>query len=99
MFAANKTQSKSSKPTCCLSKARIDSAIRSMNRSIHVESLEHRMLLSGGTFTVSNLNDSGAGSLRQAITSANAAGGADLIQFSTGGKMAFIGTINLASQL
>lgn len=45
------------------------------------------------TYTVTNLNDSGAGSLRQAITSANANGGADAITFST------FGTINLASVL
>ena len=45
------------------------------------------------TYTVTNLNDSGAGSLRQAITNANANGGADTITFST------FGTINLASAL
>ncbi|MDZ7858116.1 cadherin domain-containing protein [Sphaerotilus sp.] len=45
------------------------------------------------TYTVTNLNDSGAGSLRQAITNANANGGADTIAFST------FGTINLASAL
>src|SRR5205807_7660192 len=37
-----------------------------------IERLEGRTLLSN-TFTVTNLNDSGAGSLRQAITSANGA--------------------------
>ncbi|MEX8493879.1 DUF4347 domain-containing protein, partial [Sphaerotilus sp.] len=45
------------------------------------------------TYAVTNLNDSGAGSLRQAITNANANGGADSITFST------FGTINLASAL
>ncbi|WP_338416332.1 cadherin domain-containing protein, partial [uncultured Sphaerotilus sp.] len=45
------------------------------------------------TYTVTNLNDAGAGSLRQAITNANANGGADAITFST------FGTINLASAL
>lgn len=45
-------------------------------------------------FTVSNLNDAGAGSLRQAILDANAAGGADTINFSTGA-----GTIALATPL
>jgi trimeric autotransporter adhesin len=45
------------------------------------------------TYTVTNLNDSGAGSLRQAITNANANGGADAITFSA------FGTINLASAL
>lgn len=40
------------------------------------------------TFTVTSTNDSGAGSLRQIITDANAAAGADAIQFQ-------ITTINL----
>lgn len=44
-------------------------------------------------FTVSNLNDSGAGSLRQAIDDANTAVGADTITFSVSG------TITLASSL
>jgi hypothetical protein len=47
------------------------------------------------TFTVTNLNDSGAGALRQAITDANAAAGADVIEFQTG----IVGTINLESAL
>lgn len=45
-------------------------------------------------FTVTNLNDDGAGSLRQAIISANASGGADQIQVNAG-----IGTINLVTPL
>jgi hypothetical protein len=45
----------------------------------------------GATFTVTNLNDSGAGSLRQAIIDANAAPGADTIVFGAG----VTGTINL----
>ena len=44
-------------------------------------------------FTVTNLSDSGANSLRQAITDANAAAGADTITFTV------TGTINLASAL
>lgn len=36
------------------------------------------------TFTVSNLNDSGAGSLRKAVTDANANAGADVIDFQAG---------------
>ena len=36
------------------------------------------------TFTVMNTNDSGDGSLRQAIADANAAGGADTIDFDAG---------------
>ena len=45
------------------------------------------------SFIVSNLNDAGAGSLRQALTDANATPGADIITFSTGG------TVNLQSDL
>jgi parallel beta-helix repeat protein len=45
------------------------------------------------TFTVTNLNDSGAGSLRQAILDANAAAGADTIQFQS----TLAGTITLTS--
>ena len=37
------------------------------------------------TFTVTNTNDSGAGSLRQAITSANSSGGIDTINFNIPG--------------
>jgi hypothetical protein len=36
------------------------------------------------TFTVSNLDDSGPGSLRQAVADANAAAGADAVQFQAG---------------
>jgi Calx-beta domain len=47
-------------------------------------------------FTVSNLNDSGSGSLRQAITDANSNGtGADTVAFQAG----LTGTINLTSSL
>ncbi len=35
----------------------------------------------GATFTVTNTNDSGAGSLRQAVLDANAAPGDDVIEF------------------
>jgi hypothetical protein len=38
---------------------------------------------SAATFTVTNTNNAGAGSLRQAITDANAAAGADTIVFSS----------------
>lgn len=46
------------------------------------------------TFSVSNLGDSGAGSLRAAITSANARAGADIVDASS-----LNGTINLLSPL
>jgi len=55
------------------------------------ESLEDRRLLA--VFSVDNLNDSGTGSLREAITLANADSIADEITFSV------TGTIDLASQL
>src|SRR5947209_5196210 len=45
------------------------------------------------TFTVTNLNDSGAGSLRQAVLDANGAAGADVITFQSG----LSGTITLAT--
>ena len=45
------------------------------------------------TFTVSNLNDSGAGSLRQAVLDANAHAGADQIAFASGLR----GTITLTT--
>src|SRR5437016_5283227 len=63
-----------------------------------LETLEDRCLLS--TFTVLNTDDSGPGSLRQAITDANAtpnAGGADQIHFNISG--AGVHTISPASAL
>lgn len=73
-------------------KSKVRNATRSRNssgsrptRSHSMEQLEVRCLLS--TFTVSNLNDSGAGSLRQAIVDANAATGADVIDFSVAGSI------------
>jgi hypothetical protein len=57
------------------------------------EKLEGRLVLSA--FTVTNLDDGGPGSLRAAIDAANAAPGADVIEFAGGLK----GTIGLASQL
>lgn len=59
-----------------------------------VEALEDRALLA--TFTVSNLNDAGAGSLRQAIADANGAAGADDINFTGAGAS---GTITLTTGL
>jgi hypothetical protein len=49
------------------------------------------------TFTVTNKNDSGAGSLRQAILDANANAGADTIVFNIPGTS--IKTIHLLSEL
>jgi hypothetical protein len=50
-----------------------------------LERLEDRILLSA--FTVSNLNDAGNGSLRQAILNANANHGADTINFTVAGTI------------
>jgi predicted outer membrane repeat protein len=50
------------------------------------------------TFTVVNTNDDGAGSLRQAIADANAAAGADTIDFDTAGVFAAPQTITLTSE-
>ena len=58
--------------------------------------------LSAATFTVTNTNDSGAGSLRQAILDANAAAGLDTIAFNVSGAGCDGGgvcTITPASQL
>src|SRR5262249_61531160 len=49
---------------------------------LSVEQLEDRTVPS--TFTVLNLADSGAGSLRQAVRAANAHPGADAIAFAAG---------------
>lgn len=59
------------------------------------ESLEDRLLLSGMTIQVTNTNDSGAGSLRNAIDRANARAGEDRITFSSRVR----GEIELSSQL
>jgi hypothetical protein len=49
--------------------------------------------LEAATFTVTNLDDAGAGSLRQAVLDANAAAGADIIEF----QAALSGTITLTT--
>src|SRR5439155_26949600 len=64
-------------------KARTSTRGRSRTYRPKLEHLEDRCLPS--TFTVLNTNDSGAGSLRQAILDANAAAGADVINFNIDG--------------
>ncbi len=53
--------------------------------SLSYEPLEARNMMAA--FAVSNLNDSGAGSLRQALIDANALAGADTISFSVAGSI------------
>src|SRR5260370_22893414 len=64
---------------------------RPQNRRLVIEVLEDRTLPS--TFTVLNLHDSGAGSLRQAVLDANADVGPNVIGFAHG----LHGTILLTS--
>ena len=66
---------------------------RTMSRPFLMEALEGRALLA--TFTVSNLNDAGPGSLRGAIELANADPDRDTIAFDSG----LSGTITLTSAL
>src|SRR5262249_53519190 len=61
-----------------------------------LEALEDRMVPS--TFTVVNVNDSGTGSLRQAILDANSSAGPDVINFDAS-TFATARTIRLASML
>src|SRR4051812_26877147 len=51
-------------------------------RATAIEPLEGRTLMS--TYTVTNANDAGAGSLRQAILDANGHKGADTVAFAIG---------------
>ena len=53
--------------------------------------------VSAATFTVTNTNDSGAGSLRDAIAQANALSGTDTINFDTSGVFGTPQTITLTS--
>jgi parallel beta-helix repeat protein len=64
-------------------------------RRFQLEPLEGRQLLS--TFTVTNTNDSSAGSLRQAIVSSDATAGPNIINFNIPGSG--VQTINLLSAL
>lgn len=63
--------------------------------AMRADSLEHRSLLSA--YVVLNNNDSGAGSLREAILDANAHNGADEIRFNIPGEGGH--SITLASTL
>ena len=49
----------------------------------------------GATFTVTNLNDSGLGSLRDSIEAANAASGPDTVEISVSGTIELLSTIDL----
>ena len=62
---------------------RTDESDRLRRRRCVTEGLEKRVLLST-TFLVTNTADSGAGSLRQAITSANQTSGSSIIDFAIG---------------
>ncbi|MFT3785566.1 MAG: right-handed parallel beta-helix repeat-containing protein [Tepidisphaeraceae bacterium] len=53
-----------------------------LRNASHVDTLETRRLMA--TFAVTNANDAGAGSLRDAITQANATPGADQVSFNIG---------------
>ena len=55
--------------------------------AVFILAIGSTQIAKAATFTVSNTNDSGAGSLRQAIIDANNAAGADIIDFSTGGTI------------
>ena len=96
--------------TALLTRSKKSSALRATNvlqfkrrrRRLFVEQLEDRRLLA--TFTVINIADSGAGSLRQAIVDANGNSGSDIIQFDSGvngtitlttGELAITGAVDL----
>jgi hypothetical protein len=65
--------------------------VRRRRDALELEGLEDRLALS--TFTVTNLADSGAGSLRQAIVESNSTPGPNVIHFARG----LSGTIVLTS--
>jgi hypothetical protein len=67
----------------CASKA-------SLSRPV-IERLEAR--IAPATFLVTTLSDSGAGSLRAAIDAANAALGADIIDFKDGGEVLLLSSL------
>jgi parallel beta-helix repeat protein len=61
------------------------SSTRPKLAALSYESLEDRNMMA--TFAVANLNDSGAGSFRQALVDANNAAGADVISFTVAGSI------------
>jgi hypothetical protein len=63
---------------------------------IAIDTLETRRMMA--TFTVTNANDAGAGSLRAAITGANGTAASDVIHFNVPGNPAQV-VINLATAL
>src|SRR5262249_50210034 len=89
---------------------RTDRRVATLPMKLDGEALDHLVILeedppslsiapptSLTTFTVTNTNDSGAGSLRAAIQSANASLGADAIAFNIAGPAPYV--INLLSPL
>ena len=73
---------------------------KTRSRQLGCESLENRIVLA--TFFVTNGNDSGAGSLRQAIADANTLAGADTIEFNgvtnvtlTSGQLSVTGSVTI----
>ncbi|MFO0999944.1 MAG: CSLREA domain-containing protein [Planctomycetaceae bacterium] len=92
MISGKKLQSVFKALTSHLQHSRGQSSRRKGNRRLSfTEPLEVRALLT--TFIVTNLNDAGSGSLREAINQANSASGVDAITFSNG----LNGTISLTS--
>src|SRR5918993_3207781 len=66
-------------------------------RAFAPEALEARLLLA--TYTVTNVNNDGSGSLRQAITNANNNAGADVIRFNIPARPDNTYTIQLSTFL
>ena len=97
MLFTNLFQSHNSNSSDRKSKGRRRHTQRSSGRrssfSPRFEPLENRAMLT--TFTVTNLDDSGEGSLRDAIDDANMDVGADVIEFAPNVQ----GTVGLISEL
>lgn len=74
-------------------KARQRTSLASSAVGLGVAALAVAPSADAATFTVTNLSDSGAGSLRQAIIDANTTGGADVVAF----QAALSGTITLTT--